>query len=50
MKARALDMNKVLGTRDTQMTKIDEKINELIRLRKEIAVGRDQELQKLLDF
>jgi hypothetical protein len=43
-------MNKVLGSRDNQMTKIDEKINELISLRKQLAVGRDRELQKLLDF
>lgn len=41
LKNKTLDMNQVLGARDTQMTKIDEKINELIRLRKEIAQGRD---------
>jgi len=44
LKRRVVEMNRVLGTRDTQMSKIDEKINELIRIRKEIAVGRESDL------
>jgi len=43
-------MNRILGSRDSQMSKIDEKINDLIRIRKEIAIGRESDLQNLLNF
>lgn len=50
LKRRVVEMNRILGSRDTQMSKIDEKINELIRIRKEIAIGRETDLQNLLNF
>jgi hypothetical protein len=50
LKKRGQEMNRILGTRDNQMSKIDEKINELIKMRKEIAIGRENDLQNLLNF
>lgn len=50
LKRRAVEMNRILGSRDSQMSKIDEKINDLIRIRKEIAIGRESDLQNLLNF
>jgi ppGpp synthetase/RelA/SpoT-type nucleotidyltranferase len=50
LKKKLIGMVKVLESRDNQMTKIDQKIEELIRLRQELTSTKENDLNSLLNF
>jgi hypothetical protein len=50
LKIKLVSMVKLFESRDSQMSKIDQKIDELIRLRKEITLNKENDLNSLLQF
>lgn len=50
LKNKLVSMVKLFESRDSQMSKIDQKIDELIRLRKEITANKENDLNSLLQF
>lgn len=50
LKNKIIALHKVLDNRDSSMNKIDQKIEELIKLRKDLSYNRDRDIENLLNF